>query len=85
MSEGQSESLRGDPTCAVVLARLWTLIDGECASAICEALLRHLDDCEGCMDQFSRDARLKLLIATKCGGDKAPKRFRRWRPEGSAE
>ena len=81
MSEDEPKSLRADPACAVVLARLWTLIDGECPSAICEALLRHLDDCERCMGQFSRDARLKLLIATKCGGDRAPKRFRPWRPE----
>ena len=39
MSEDGPKSLRADPACAVVLARLWTLIDGECSSAICEALL----------------------------------------------
>ena len=69
------------PRCEVVLARLWTLIDGECPVAICERLLRHLDDCPGCRDRFRLEARIKLLIATRCGGDKFPHRLRRWRPE----
>jgi mycothiol system anti-sigma-R factor len=64
-----------------VRARLWALIDGELSLSICETLLRHLDDCPDCKDRFSADARLKLLISTKCRGDGLPQRFRVWRPD----
>lgn len=67
------ESIR--PECAVVVARLWTLIDGECHPAICESLLRHLDDCSDCMSRFKLEARIKLLIATKCAGDTLPQKL----------
>ena len=68
------------PRCAVVRARLWALIDGELSLSICETLLRHLDVCPGCKDRFCADARLKLLIATKCRGDELPQRLRIRRP-----
>jgi mycothiol system anti-sigma-R factor len=62
------------PRCAVFLERLWLLIDGECPARMCESLLRHLDECPDCMSRFRLEARIKRLIATKCGGDKRPKR-----------
>ena len=79
VNERPPEAPPVDPRCAVVRARLWALIDGELPLSICETLLRHLDDCPECKDQFCADARLKQLIATKCRGDKVPQRFRVWR------
>jgi len=81
MNERPAEAPPVDPRCAVVRARLWALIDGELSLPICETLLRHLDDCPDCKDRFCADARLKLLIATKCGGDGVPRRPRIWRPD----
>ena len=69
MNECPPDSLPVDPRCAVVRARMWALIDGELSLPICEALLRHLDNCTECKDRFCADARLKLLMATKCRGD----------------
>jgi mycothiol system anti-sigma-R factor len=79
MNEGPPEVPPVDPECVVVQARLWALIDGELSLPICETLLHHLDDCPDCKDRFCADARLKLLIATKCRGDELPQRFRVWR------
>jgi mycothiol system anti-sigma-R factor len=62
------------PQCAVFLERLWTLIDGECPGPTCESLLQHLDECPDCMSRFRLEARIKRLIASKCGGDERPKR-----------
>jgi mycothiol system anti-sigma-R factor len=69
----------GESECRIVQAQLWSPLDGECAGPLCEILLRHLDDCLECMDQFVADARLKRLIASKCAGEVAPQRLRRWR------
>jgi mycothiol system anti-sigma-R factor len=81
MNECPPDSPPVDPGCAVVRARLWALIDGELSLSICETLLRHLDDCPDCKDRFCADARLKLLIATKCRGDELPQGLRIWRPD----
>ena len=67
--------------CEAFLAQLWYMIDGECSGEMCETLLRHADGCTRCSDQFRACARLKALIATRCGGETAPPRVRRWRPE----
>jgi mycothiol system anti-sigma-R factor len=81
MDERPPETPPVDPKCVVVRARLWALIDGELSLPICETLLRHLDDCPDCKDRFCADARLKLLIATKCGGYGVPQGLRVWRPD----
>lgn len=62
------------PRCAAFVDDLWTLIDGECPAQMCESLMQHLDECPDCMSRFRLEARIKRLIATKCGGDKRPKR-----------
>jgi mycothiol system anti-sigma-R factor len=81
MNERPPETPPVDPKCVVVRARLWALIDGELSPPICETLLWHLDDCPDCKDRFCADARLKLLIATKCRGDEIPQALRIWRPD----
>ena len=81
MNERSPDSPPVGPRCAVVRARLWALIDGELSLPICETLLRHLDDCPDCKDRFCADARLKLLIATKCRGEEFPRHPRIRRPD----
>lgn len=66
-----------DPNCAGVRTMVWTLLDGECTAQACEKILDHFDECVNCFSYFRLEARIKLLIATKCGGDRAPKRL--WR------
>jgi hypothetical protein len=43
--------------CVTVLVDVWTFLDGECAT---------------CLRHYAVEGRIKNLIATKCGGDKAP-------------
>jgi mycothiol system anti-sigma-R factor len=68
-----------DPRCAVVQAKVWPLLDGMFSALACEPILRHFDECPSCMCYFKHEARIKLLIATKCGGDKVPRQLGRRR------
>ena len=62
----------GHADCAVVIAEVWTLLDGECSDADTERLRRHLEQCPACLRHYGVEERIKNLIATKCSGDKAP-------------
>jgi mycothiol system anti-sigma-R factor len=68
-----------DPNCAAIRSMVWTVLDGECTARVCENILDHFDECVDCFTYFRLEARVKLLIGTKCGGDKAPKRLGRRR------
>jgi mycothiol system anti-sigma-R factor len=57
--------------CAVVIAEVWTLLDGECNDETRDRLQRHLDECPACLRHYGVEQRIKTLIATKCG-EKAP-------------
>jgi anti-sigma factor (TIGR02949 family) len=58
--------------CAEVIAEVWTLLDGECTPETRERLRQHLEACPGCFQHYGIEERLKVLIATKCKGEKAP-------------
>lgn len=58
--------------CAEVIAEVWTLLDGECTPEARERLRQHLEACPGCFQHYGIEERLKVLIATKCTGEKAP-------------
>ncbi|HEU0192499.1 MAG TPA: mycothiol system anti-sigma-R factor [Mycobacterium sp.] len=62
--------------CAVVIAEVWTLLDGECTPDDKDRLRRHLEECPGCLRRYGLEERIKALIARKCGGDKAPSSLR---------
>lgn len=62
--------------CAQVIAQIWTLLDGECQPGEREILQRHLDLCPECFKHFGLEERIKELIGTKCGGEKAPEGLR---------
>ncbi len=73
------DSLNDTVECAVVVGLTWTFLDGECAPAMYARLCRHLAGCQGCLDHYALEGRVKNLIATKGGGEKAPKRIT-WGP-----
>ncbi len=61
--------------CAEVIAEVWTLLDGECTAETKEKLRQHLEACPGCFQHYGLEERIKALIATKCGGERAPERL----------
>ena len=61
-----------DIDCAVVMADVWTLLDGECTDDTRDRLQQHLDACPACLRHYGVEERIKAVIATKCGGEKAP-------------
>ncbi len=62
--------------CAEVLAEVWTLLDGECSAEIQDKLRQHLEDCPPCFQFYGLEERMKLLISTKCRGERAPESLR---------
>lgn len=73
------DSLSDRVECAVVVGLTWIFLDGECTPATYARLCRHLAGCRDCLDHYALEGRVKNLIATKGGGEKAPKRFK-WDP-----
>jgi mycothiol system anti-sigma-R factor len=61
-----------DTDCAVVMADVWTLLDGECTDDTRDRLQRHLDACPACLRHYGVEQRIKAVIAAKCSGEKAP-------------
>lgn len=69
--------MTGDPDaghtdCAMVIAEVWTLLDGEVTDDRRDRLLAHLDRCPACLSHYGLEERIKNLIAAKCRGEKAP-------------
>jgi len=62
--------------CAEVLAEVWTLLDGECSAETQAKLRQHLEDCPPCFQQYGLEERIKLLISSKCRGERAPESLR---------
>jgi len=62
--------------CADLVAKVWKLIDGECDPEDREKLRKHLEECPPCEQLHGLEERLKVLIATKCSGEKAPEHLR---------
>jgi hypothetical protein len=61
-----------DDDCSLVMAEVWALLDGEVTDDKRERLRHHLDACPACLEHYGVEERIKLLIATKCGSEKAP-------------
>jgi mycothiol system anti-sigma-R factor len=62
--------------CAEVIAEVWTLLDGECTAENREKLRKHLEECPPCLQFYGLEERIKVLIASKCRGEKAPEGLR---------
>lgn len=61
--------------CALVVAEVWSLLDGECTDETRERLSHHLEECPTCLRHYGLEERVKRLIADKCTGEKAPARL----------
>jgi len=67
-----SDPDHGHTDCAMVIAEVWTLLDGEVTEEKRETLRHHLEQCPACLRHYGVEERVKKLIATKCSGEKAP-------------
>ena len=72
MSELDSDPDQGHTDCAVVMAEVWMLLDGECSESETAQLRLHLEQCPDCLRHYGVEERIKNLIATKCSAEKAP-------------
>lgn len=72
MTSGEDYGVVGHTDCAVVIAEVWTLLDGECTDDSRDRLQRHLEDCPACLRHYGVEERVKALIAAKGSGEKAP-------------
>jgi mycothiol system anti-sigma-R factor len=75
MSEQDADPDAGHTDCAVVMAEVWMLLDGECSETETARLRYHLEQCPACLRHYGVEERIKNLIATKCSGEKAPERL----------
>ena len=73
---GLTRSGNGAVECARVMAAVWTFLFGECIDEVRACVCKHLEACENCLRDYTLEARFKSVIATRCGGDEAPKRLR---------
>ena len=73
---GSFDPEHDDFDCAAVMAEVWTLLDGECTPETRDKLRHHLEACPGCLRHYGVEEKIKRLIATKCGGEKAPEGLR---------
>ena len=62
----------GHTDCAMVIAEVWTMLDGECSDEDTRRLRHHLEQCPACLRHYGVEERIKRLIATTCTGEKAP-------------
>ena len=65
-----------DDDCAQVMRDVWLFLDNEMDPGNRAAVQKHLDDCSPCLEEAGVDAKLKSLLANKCGGDRAPEQLR---------
>jgi anti-sigma factor (TIGR02949 family) len=71
-----NDHAHGDVGCAEVIRQVWLLLDGECTPNTREMLRQHLEACPECFQHYGIEERIKAVIATKCGGEKAPQGLR---------
>jgi mycothiol system anti-sigma-R factor len=62
--------------CSEVLAEVWLFLDHECDEERRRLLAKHLDECEPCLSEYGLDEKLKRLLASKCGGEHAPRELK---------
>lgn len=70
-----------DTDCVAAIAHTWWFLDDECSAGLHRTLTRHLSACPECWAHYLSEARMKLVVATKAAGERAPDRLRRfWSP-----
>ena len=61
--------------CIEVLARVYTYIDGELATADCASIQHHLEECGPCLREFGIEEEVKAVVKRSCH-DPAPAELR---------
>lgn len=74
--ESGADDSHTEAECVAVIAEVWTLLDRECTSQTRDKLRRHLEECPGCLRHYGLEERIKVLVAKKCSGEKAPQGMR---------
>lgn len=54
------------PDCQDALSKLHAFIDHEIATADCDQIQTHLDECSDCMDEYSVEKLVKALVMRSC-------------------
>ncbi|WP_045876279.1 mycothiol system anti-sigma-R factor [Pseudofrankia sp. DC12] len=62
--------------CRKVLDAVFLYLDNECDSSQQNLIRAHLDECSPCLREFGVEQEVKLLVARKCGGERAPDSLR---------
>ncbi len=62
--------------CREVLEEVYLYLDGEIDAERRTTIRLHLDECSPCLRQFGVEQEVKLLVARRCGGDRAPESVR---------
>jgi anti-sigma factor (TIGR02949 family) len=60
------------PECEQVLQQLERFLDGELPEPDRVVLDRHLNGCTPCMERADFKRHVRMLLASRCGGDQAP-------------
>jgi mycothiol system anti-sigma-R factor len=59
-----------------VLNEVYLYLDGEIDADRRQLIREHLDECSPCLRQFGIEQEVKLLVARRCGGERAPEALR---------
>jgi mycothiol system anti-sigma-R factor len=62
--------------CREVLEEVYLYLDGEMDATRRTLVRQHLDECSPCLRQFGVEHEVKMLVARRCGGDRAPESVR---------
>jgi len=58
------------------LEEVYLYLDGEMDPERKTLIREHLDECSPCLRQFGVEQEVKMLVARRCGGDRAPESVR---------
>ncbi|WP_250281793.1 MULTISPECIES: mycothiol system anti-sigma-R factor [unclassified Frankia] len=62
--------------CRKILEAVYLYLDGEIDFEHKHLVRSHLDECSPCLREFGVEHEVKLLVARRCGGERAPESLR---------
>jgi mycothiol system anti-sigma-R factor len=62
--------------CRAVLEAVYLYLDGEVDAESRHLISVHLDECSPCLRDFGVEQEVKVLVARRCGGERAPESLR---------
>lgn len=73
---GAGDEMDLELDCSAVLTDVWLILDGECDETTRARLQHHMDHCSPCIEAYGLEEKLKHLLSSKCGGERAPESLR---------